>query len=265
MKKVKVHTGCIGQEDVAIGLSKPPAPKCRCKKMIDYDKANDLVKTGQASWVIVKLTPVETEAPCRLCATMSGVEKKTCAACSGKGKTTELREIPTFNNDIVLLSEVAKNVLGEPEDRKKYRRNTREKTPRVATVETKHIYKAFILLAKNPQAFRDFAAKLRFQWMLEEAAHNVSARSVLQSYVFEDNYAAARIEDYGQMSQIVLQDFGAELKDGRTGEVVVPGRPEPVDERKSYPPGSITFSDGTKNKTWWHTAEGRRFDYGRAL
>lgn len=225
MKKVKMHSGCKGQEDVAIGVLPPPAPPCRCKKQIDYAKANELVKTGQASWVIIAKTPFDIEVECPMCAGLTDVEKKTCSQCRGKGKVTESREIPKYNEDVVLLSSVSV----DPKN-KKYRWNTRSKTPRVATIEAKHIKRA---------------------------------------YVDNLKYAAQRIEEYRTMIQESLGDFGAELRttDPLTAitQIVKPGNPEPENVRISYPPGSITFRDGSKNKTWWWKIEGRDNDYGRTV
>lgn len=224
-RKVKVHQGCIGQEMVATGESAPPAPKCRCKKLVDYTYANELIKTNQAKWVVVKRTPVEVVEDCSFCEVMTDVEKKSCALCAGSGKVKGLREIETYNNDIVLMSQMSVDVKN-----KKYRRNTRAKTPRVATIEKKHIIRAFVDDLK---------------------------------------YAVERIKEYEAMIQEELVEFGAELregmKDGKKGKTVVPGHPEPQSKVNSYPPGSITFSDGSKNKSWYWEIEGRRHDYGRAI
>ena len=224
-----MHQGCIGQEMVATGESAPPAPKCRCKKMVDWSYANELIKTNQAKWVVIKRTPVEVIEDCSLCEAMTDAEKKSCALCSGSGKVKGLIDMgplaETYNDDIVLMSQISVDVKN-----KKYRRNTRAKTPRVATIEKKHIIRAFVDDLK---------------------------------------YAVERIKEYEAMIQEDLVEFGAELregmKDGKKGKTVVPGHPEPKNEVISYPPGSITFSDGSKNKSWYWTVEGRRFDYGRNL
>ncbi len=221
MRRVRLHQGCIGQEMVATGELPPPAPKCRCKKMIAYTYANELIKTNQAKWVVIERTPVEVIEDCSFCEAMTDVEKKSCALCMGSGKVKVLREIEKFNNDIVLMSTLSIDLKN-----KKYRRNTRAKTPRVATIEAKHIKRA---------------------------------------YVDELKYAVERIREYNLMVQEVLGEFGAELRDSKTGDIVKQGNPEPKEEVKSYPPGSITFADGTKNVSWYWTVEGRRFDYGRNL
>jgi len=229
MRKVRMHQGCIGQENVAMGFDAPPAAKCRCKKLVDYAYANELIKTNQAKWVVVERKPVEVIGDCSFCAAMTDVEKKTCASCAGSGKVKVLIDsgplAEKYNHDIVLMSQMSKD-----EKNKKYRRNTRAKTPRVATIEMKHITRAF---------------------------------------VDELKYAVERIKEYEAMIQEDLVEFGAALregiKDGKKGKTVVQGHPEPRDEVKSYPPGAITFSDGSTNKSWYWKVEGRRHDYGRAL
>src|ERR1700676_4030048 len=124
MKRIKLHMGCIGQEMVATGELPPPAPKCRCKKLVDYLDANELVKTGLAKWVVIKRTPVEVAEDCAFCSAMTDVEKKTCSLCLGSGKVKVLREIEGYNNDAVLMSQLSVDVKN-----RKYRRNTRAKTP----------------------------------------------------------------------------------------------------------------------------------------
>jgi hypothetical protein len=268
MKKVKMHSGCIGQEKVAIGELQPPAPFCRCKQLIDYKKANELVKRGEASWVVTKRQSVEVELECSMCLSMTDVEKKTCGQCNGTGKIKAIREIPSYNEDIVLLSSKAV----DPSN-KRYRWNMGAKTPRVPTIESKHIQRAFITLAKPPQQFRDFVEDVRRNQKSTRLGklikgieqRNIGYENILDAYVFEDNYAAKRIEEYGDMNQEELGSFGAELRDAKTGKIIKPGKLEPADEATYFPPGSITFRDGSKNKLGYWKIEGRRFDYGRAL
>lgn len=85
----------------------------------------------------------------------------------------------------------------------------------------------------------------------------------------EDNKIAKeareRIEEYGRLIQWNLQGMGAELRDFDTDQVLINGNVEPPNERRSYPPGTITFKDGSTNKSWYHVAEGRDYDYGRAI
>lgn len=226
MRKVKMHSGCMGQELVAKRLAEPPAPPCKCKKMVDYIYANELVKRGEASWAVTGVKAVDVEVDCPTCAKKTEAEKKTlvvCGDCKGKGKITASREILGYNNDIVLLSSVSV----DPKN-KKYRWNTRSKTPRVATIEAKHIDRA---------------------------------------YVDKLAYAVQRIEEYRTMIQEDLGAFGAQLLEidpaTRKINVVKPGNPEPANKRVAHPPGTITFKDGSTNKSWWWEEQGRDVDYGR--
>lgn len=212
MTTVKVHSGCIGQANVALRRAEPPAPKCRCKKKIDYQAANLLVKQGTAKWVVTKRTRGAAEIACSFCQAMTDVEKKSCARCKGTGVAVENKIWEEFNNDIVLLGD----------DKEGFK----EKTPRVATIEKKHIEGA---------------------------------------YIDQTPYVLDRIKEYASMIQEGLAEFGAELKDGSTGDIISPGNREPENEVVSYPPGSITFSDGSTNKSWYWKVEGRRYDYGRAI
>jgi hypothetical protein len=221
MDKVKMHQGCYDQERVAKGELEPPAPKCQCKKLIDYAKANELVRHGDAMWVVTKRTRVDVEVDCTMCSVMSDTEKKTCAGCKGTGKIQERRAIDSYNNDIVLTSQRA----SDPRDRsEKY--YTQPQTPRVPTIEEEHIVFA---------------------------------------YVEEWKDALQRIKEYASMIQWALQEYGAEVRDEESGEILMEGRPEPKDKRIAHPPGSITFKDGSTNKSWWWEVEGRKNDYGRSI
>lgn len=180
--KVKMHSGCIGQANVALRRAEPPAPFCRCKKRIDYKEADLMVKQGAAKWVVIGRTRGAAEVDCTFCASMTDSEKRSCAKCKGTGKIVENKVWEDFNKDIVLLGD----------DREGFK----AKTPRVATVEKKHIIRAFV-------------DKLE--------------------------YAVARIEEYARMIQEALALFGpknrcklgASLIDARTGETIVEGNPEP--------------------------------------
>ena len=267
-----MHSGCKGQEEAAQRPSLyAPAPPCRCKKMIDYAQANELVKRGEASWVVTGVKAVvDVEVDCPLCANKTETEKKTlvlCGDCKGTGKITESREILSYNDDIVLLSSIAV----DPKN-KRHRWNTRNKTPRVPTIEAKHINRAFVDLAKPPEKFRE-AKRKQPKRTLPSREAGITSRDIELAYhsgiPFEDNYAAQRIEEYGDMNQEVFAALRAELKtiDPVTWEIKIlkSGQPEPPNTQTAYPPGTITFKDGTKNKNWWWKLEGRDIDYGRAI
>ena len=92
-----------------------------------------------------------------------------------------------------------------------------------------------------------------------------AALYIERAYVMDNPEAQARIEEYGQLIQWTLQELGAEMRDTKTKEVILEGKPEPYNLRMSYPPGTLTFSDGSKNKSWYWTVEGRDLDYGRPV
>lgn len=187
---------------VAQGLEEPPAKKCNCRKFIPYREADKLVKSGAAAWIVVKRERGSQEVTCNLC--KGDKEVRGCANCGGVGKIWEGAVWDTYNYDIVLVSEASADVK-----EKKYRPALAMKTPRVATIEAKHIIRAYV----------DGGAQAK--------------------------EAAARIEEYGHMIQMNLQELGAELKDIATGKTVIPGKPEPK-------------NDSDKG-------EGRDYDYGRAI
>lgn len=201
MSVSRVHH-CISQEMVAQGLTEPPAKKCTCRKFIPYREADKLVKSGTAAWIVVKRERGTQEVTCDLC--KGDKEIRNCANCRGRGKVWEAAVWDTYNNDIVLVSEASVD-----KKEKKYRPALAMKTPRVATIESEHIIRAYV--DGGPQA----------------------------------KEAAARIEEYGHMNQIVLQELGAELKDVATGKTFLPGKLEPKDDAKK--------------------SEGRKYDWGRAI
>lgn len=77
--------------------------------------------------------------------------------------------------------------------------------------------------------------------------------------------AKERVEEYGRMIQWNLQERGAELRDASNGELLIEGTKEPENKRVNYPPGTITFRDGSKNKSWYWEVKGRDNDYGRTV
>jgi hypothetical protein len=139
----RVHS-CRGQIAIAEGSKEPPAPKCRCRKYIDLAKATEMVKNGDASWVIISRSQEAVQETCRLCS--GDPEVKNCANCRGTGKETVIKtDSPRDDsNDIVLVSRV-------PADKRDKKRSSAlaMKTPRVATIEEEHITLAYVLEVKE--------------------------------------------------------------------------------------------------------------------
>lgn len=111
-------------------------------------------------------------------------------------------------------------------------KTNRISTPKVPTIESEHILRAIGFAGEDDKVAKE---------------------------------AKERIEEYGRMIQQSLQVLGAELRDKETKQILIEGKVEPLNMRISFPPGTITFADGTKNKSWYHVTEGRDYDYGRTV
>lgn len=122
---------------VAQGLEEPPAKKCTCRKVISYKEADGMVKRGEARWTVVGRERGTREVTCSLCEGSSEVVN--CASCKGTGKSTVNAVWDTYNYDIVLVSQAAIDA-----QEKKYRPALAMKTPRVATIESEHIERAYV-------------------------------------------------------------------------------------------------------------------------
>ncbi len=136
MSVSRIHH-CISQEMVAQALEEPPAKKCTCRKFISYKKADDMVKKGEARWCVVKRERGVRAATCTLCG--GAPEVKNCARCAGKGAITVPAVWDTYTFDIVLVSQASADLK-----EKKYRPALAMKTPRVATIESEHIERAYV-------------------------------------------------------------------------------------------------------------------------
>jgi hypothetical protein len=141
MNKSRLHH-CVGQEMVAQGIEEPPARKCRCRKYVSITAATKMVKNGEARWVVIKRSQEIVEEICKLC--QADPEVKNCANCGGKGKRPAISVIEEYNNDIVLVSRASVD-----KKEKKYRPALAMKTPRVPTIESEHILRAYVLGIKE--------------------------------------------------------------------------------------------------------------------
>jgi len=132
----KVHS-CVSQEMVAQGLEEPPAKKCNCRKRISYKKADVMVKNGEARWCVTKRERGTRSITCSLCG--GDPEVKNCAQCEGRGAVIVPAVWDTYNFNIVLVSQASADLK-----EKKYRPALAMKTPRVATIESEHIERAYV-------------------------------------------------------------------------------------------------------------------------
>lgn len=131
----------------------PPGGKCRCRKYISLTKATQLVQNGDATWVVKARTQV-LEDVCHLCG--ADPEVKNCANCKGTGKEMVNAVVEEYGEDIVLVS---RPLLDEKKKKHKAmllskqmaRKKPALKTPRVPTIEAKHIVRAYVLGVKAAQ------------------------------------------------------------------------------------------------------------------
>lgn len=148
--------------------------RCLCRKFVSLAEAAQLIIDGAALSIITSADPIEEKKQCHIC---EGLENlvKTCDNCKKTGFVIEVRLDIRRGEDI-------------------YMRPVK-RTPRTATIESKHI----------------------------GYAYNDSKRG---------SKASDRIEEYNYLDTIMLVDLGAELRDQITGEIVKPGNPEPEDNPK---------------------------------
>ena len=91
-------------------------------------------------------------------------------------------------------------------------KTNRISTPKVPTIESEHILRFVTFKGENDKVAKE---------------------------------AKERVEEYGRMIQWSLQELGAELRDGKTKEILIAGKSEPANNKK--------------------TGEGRDEDWGRAI
>jgi len=135
-KKVLEHT-CFQKEH-------PLSPvKCRCRKYISIDKAKELVAQG-AQFVIARYSEIATEEPCVICEGKENLVKN-CSFCGKTGKITVKKVVPVYGEDIILT-------VGERKER--LVNSAAKRTPRVATIESKHILRALGIVGLGSGAAR---------------------------------------------------------------------------------------------------------------
>ncbi len=234
---VKVHF-CFKQH---LGEQINPS-RCKCRKWITFQEAEQKVAEGRADWLILSRTRVESPAEigkfnpergrfnpplktladknfvkiCPICARLSEAKKKLCKNCNGRG----------YENPEVFWEELSKHqkptpggtiiMVGSADEEGHYNLALHKKTPRVATLE-----------GPNPASGPN------------RLGHIVRA-------AIGSKYDQERVEEYGQINRLELygKPQGKPLK-----EKTISFTLEPVDV-----PGDMT-----------HDAQGRRYDYGQAV
>jgi RecJ-like exonuclease len=132
----KIHS-CRGQEAVVLEEKEPPAPKCSCRLIINITEATAIVKRGEAKWIVVSRTRGVRDVICSHC--KGGQDVKICAKCSGTGKQEE-----SYTEDIPGTDIVYTSADSVDESERKKRKWLAPKTPRVATIESEHIERAYV-------------------------------------------------------------------------------------------------------------------------
>lgn len=135
-KKVLEHT-CFQKEH-------PLSPvKCRCRKRISLEKAKELVAQG-AQFVIVRYSTTTVEEPCSICEGKENLVKN-CSYCGRSGKISVKKTVPVYGEDII-------RTVGEKKNR--LVNNAAKRTPRVPTIESKHIWRALGMSGMGSMAAR---------------------------------------------------------------------------------------------------------------
>lgn len=178
IKKVRVHT-CNQKMEGHI------VDKCRCRKFITVENAEQLIEDGYARNITVSIRWADVIILCPICAGEVKLRKR-CHACKNTGEVSVSRPEIITGEDIYMRPFL--------------------KTPRTATIEEEHIEYAFIK---------------------------------------GDRAALRRIEQYGNLNQRVLGELGAEVRDQRTGNIVIEGKKEPENDKSK--------------------GQGRKYDYGRTI
>jgi hypothetical protein len=210
---------CISQEMVAQQLEEPPAKKCTCREIIPYSKSKEMVKNREARNCVVKRERGKHSVTCTMCG--GDPEVKNCAKCAGLGAIDEPVIWDTYTDHIVLVSQGA----ADPKE-KKYRPALALKTPRVATIESKHIIRAYADDNLDAADRIEEYGMLILKEQLRMLAKNISNEEFDKAW---EEYTAEKEEQEHQEPPRLL----------------VPIREEPDDNAK--------------------TGEGRRYDYGRAI
>lgn len=128
VQKSKVHH-CVGQIEIIKNNTQPPAPKCRCRKLVTITEATKMVKNGDASWVVLKRTRTTREEICKFCKALDP-DYKLCDKCQRTGKEVVPFDEEEYSNDVVLATKDKLKVVA--------------KTPRSPTIEEEHILRAYV-------------------------------------------------------------------------------------------------------------------------
>lgn len=240
MRESRVHT-CLHQEMVALEKREPRLKKCRCRRYVTYADADLMVKWGEAKWVVTARERGSEERVCKLC--QGGDQKSTCDVCKGTGKMNVAVVWNTYGRDIVLLAHRTKS--------------SRVSTPRVPTIESKHILRAYV---SNDSRMMVGAAQNSVGEWVEDINDAVGQGTRFQHLEnvspAQARLAAERIEEYGLMTL-----------DARAfpGPKQCMHRPEFKCTRCEIPAGAKAYVIGKEPEDNRKKGEGRTYDYGRGI
>jgi hypothetical protein len=238
MSECRVHS-CIFQQRVVAKKAQPsPLRRCPCRRVVSQVEADQLVKWGEADLLVVAREKKTVSKSCKICD--GGDTKTSCSFCEKTGKmlVTDINEV--YGRDIVLKAHRTKT--------------NRVSTPRVPTIEAKHILRAYV--SNESRAIVAAAARTVTE---DEADLDDTGRYSFTplGYVSpaQKEQAQQRIDEYGLM---VLEARAKYV----SGE-------EPKSKRIAHKPGTLIvgYENGNPvyNKNWWWEVEGRDADYGRAI
>lgn len=219
MSQVRVHS-CVFQQRVVEQKAEPnPHRSCNCRRLATQIEADELVRWGEASRLVLARERKELEKPCDVCA--GGEFKSSCTACKKTGKKAEVKINNVHGRDIVLVAHRTKT--------------NRVSTPRVPTIEAKHILRAYV--SRESVKTVEAVANLSEDALDDDITNFVHVRLGYGSDK-EQQYAQERIEEYGRMVAMSLKELGAQVEVVITGNagkgqrVIHPGKTEPVGGRE---------------------------------
>lgn len=129
--KSTVHA-CYNQH-----LNENKPRRCRCRQKMSLAEATRQVEKGFAQWVILSQTLTKVKEPCPIC---NESIQKGCQNCQGTGEVERTHPYNVLGTDIVLVTAGS----ADGEGRVVYKPVKALKTPRVATIEKAHIYRAYV-------------------------------------------------------------------------------------------------------------------------
>lgn len=122
ISKIRVHT--CGNQRYEGYITE----KCRCRKYVTQEKAEQLKNDGYAAHVITSIKTIDVEDICSMCEGNDRL-KKSCKACGKTGIETKKRNLIEYGEDIYM-----RPIL---------------RTPRTATIEKNHLEYAYVKLDKD--------------------------------------------------------------------------------------------------------------------